>query len=307
MVFNVNEAPTLSTDQVAAFVQLAHQGSIRGAAGMLHITEQGLRNRLIALERRLGVELYRKARGIRNVTPLTTQGQQFLPHAIAFLEHAGELTRVFAADQQVQEIAIVASQYLATYVLIRGIGQFHQAHPEIRVRLSVRTESEIESMLLERPEVQLGFAAPYESSTALHYDHLFSMNWSVVTARSHTLAARKRVRLEDIAGHPLIVYERGSTGRQHVIEAFGRRGLTPKIDMEATTTDLIVRMVEADFGVSIVPLMADGTVTHGRKIFAQELGKQVRPIDSGILTRRGESLSAGAAAFVQFVRHNVLS
>ena len=57
--------PSLSTDQVAAFVELAKQGSLREAAKGLHITEQGVRNRLLALEQRLGVELYQKRRGVR--------------------------------------------------------------------------------------------------------------------------------------------------------------------------------------------------------------------------------------------------
>ena len=40
-------------------------------------------------------------------------------------------------------------------------------------------------------------------------------------------------------------FEPGSTGRQHVLEAFYRRELTPTVAMEATTTQLVVRMVEA--------------------------------------------------------------
>src|SRR3954447_22901037 len=77
--------PSLSTDQVAALVELARAGSLRGAAGGLHITEQGLRNRLVALERLLEVQLYHKQRGPRRRSPLTPQGEQFLPHATAFL------------------------------------------------------------------------------------------------------------------------------------------------------------------------------------------------------------------------------
>src|SRR5262245_57275749 len=45
--------PSLSTDQVAAFVELAREGSLRKAAQVLMISEQGLRNRLVALEERL--------------------------------------------------------------------------------------------------------------------------------------------------------------------------------------------------------------------------------------------------------------
>jgi DNA-binding transcriptional LysR family regulator len=69
--------PSLSTDQVAAFVQLARQGSLRAASETLFISEQGLRSRLLALEGRLGVELYRKSRGLRRRTPLTEQGRLF--------------------------------------------------------------------------------------------------------------------------------------------------------------------------------------------------------------------------------------
>src|SRR6267154_1237670 len=90
-----SDVPSLSTDQVAAFVELARQGSLRGAAEVLLISEQGLRNRLVALEKRLKVELYRKARGVKRGNPLTREGQRFLPHAVAFLERACELTELF--------------------------------------------------------------------------------------------------------------------------------------------------------------------------------------------------------------------
>ncbi len=54
------ESPSLSTDQVAAFVELAKSGSLRLASHALHISEQGLRSRLLALEHRIGAELYHK-------------------------------------------------------------------------------------------------------------------------------------------------------------------------------------------------------------------------------------------------------
>ena len=54
-----------------------------------------MRNRLITLESRLGVELYRKIRGPRRSSVLTEQGRRFLPHALGFLERAHELCRTF--------------------------------------------------------------------------------------------------------------------------------------------------------------------------------------------------------------------
>lgn len=293
--------PSLSTDQVTAFVELARWGNIRAAAAGLFITEQGLRSRLLALEERLGVELYRKSRGMRRVTPLTPSGRQFLPQAQAFLERAAELCDLFRTDAAPRETSVVASQYLIAYSLIGAVRRFHAAFPAIRVRLSARTEREIEAALLNTVEFALGVAAPYESSPDLEYRHLYSMHWSLIAPPKHPLLARRRLTLADLKDAPLIFYERGSTGRQHVVEAFQRQGIHPHVEWEATNTDLIVRMVEAGLGLGIVPLHPSGEVTRGRRVGARSLGRQVRPIDSGVLLRRGERLSPASETFLKFL------
>jgi DNA-binding transcriptional LysR family regulator len=293
--------PSLSTDQVAAFVQLAKLGSLRAAAETLFISEQGLRSRLLALEQRLGVELYRKSRGLRKRTPLTAQGEQFLPHAAAFVERATELCSLFHDHQGPHEVDVVASQYLIAYVLIAAVQRFHAAYPDIHVRLSARTEREIEQALLGSLEFSFGVAAPYESAPELEYRHMFSMHWSLITPEGHPLALRRGVKLAQIIRYPLIVYERGSTGRQHVVEAFQQASLAPHVEIEATNTDLIVRMVEAGLGVAIVPLHDSGAVTAGRRVAIRSLGRQVRPIHSGVLLRRGERRSTATERLLEFL------
>jgi DNA-binding transcriptional LysR family regulator len=296
------DLPCLSTDQVAAFVELARQGSLRRASRVLHITEQGVRSRLLTLERRLKVELYRKVQGMRQATPLTQQGQQFLPHAIAFLERAGELAELFATNAGPKDVHVAASQYLLRYVLIDAVRRFHRRFPQIRVRLSVHNEQQIEAALLRDSDVALGVAAPYEPSTELEYRHVFSMRWSLITPPAHPLARRKRLTLRELVDQPLIVFERGSTGRQHVLDAFHDRGLSPQIQMETTTTEIVIRMVEAGLGIAIVPLLPSGVVTRGCKIAVRDLVDPIRPIHSGILTRRGDALPAAAREFIQFVQ-----
>jgi len=293
--------PSLSTDQVAAFIELARQGSLRQAAGVLHITEQGVRNRLLALEHRLGVELYQKRRGVRRRQPLTPEGQLFLPHALSFLERAQHLAELFGEPTEPHEIHVAATQYLILYVLIEAVRRFHKAFENIHVRLSNMTEEEIEEALLQDPELAFGVAAPYESSPDLEYLHLFSMNWSLTAPPRHPFLRKPSLKLSDLTHAPLILFERGSTGRQHVMDAFHGQALSPRVDMETTNTEIIVRMVEAGLGVSIVPLMPSGRVTRGRRIGVRSLGEQIRPIHSGILVRRAEKLRPAAQAFIDFL------
>ena len=294
--------PSLSTDQVAAFVELARHGSLRAAAVTLHLTEQGVRNRLVALEQRLRVELYRKSRGPRRAPPLTEQGRKFLPHALAFLDRARQLVETFTEPSGAAQIHVAATQYLILYILIDAVRRFHQAFPHIRVRLSNHKEQEIEEALLSDPELALGVAAPYESSPGLEYIHLFSLDWSLVTPVGHPLLRKRKVGLEDLIDLPLILFERGSTGRRHVMDAFHGAGLSPRIDMETTNTEIALRMVEAGLGVSVVPLPpGGGSVTRGRRIGVRGLEGMIPPIHSGILVRRGEALAPAAEAFKRFL------
>jgi DNA-binding transcriptional LysR family regulator len=304
----MNESlPHLSTDQIAAFVEVARHGQLRAAARLLSITEQGLRNRLLALEAQVGVELYRKIRGPRRLTVLTDAGRRFLPHALAFLERAHELCQAFEIDAGPQEIRVAASQYLIRYVLIDVLKQFARAEPSIHVRVSTMNEREVEEVLLTDAEVAFGLAAPYEPSPDLEYHELFAMNWSLIVRPGHPLGARRRVRLEDLTREALILYERGSTGRQHVLDAFHDRGLVPRVAFETTSTETIVSMVEAGLGLSIVPLLPSGVVTRGRRVDVRPLTGAIRPIHSGILLRPRTKLSGTASRLLEFTRSRASS
>jgi DNA-binding transcriptional LysR family regulator len=297
-----NRLPALSTDQIAAFVELSRQGQIRSAAAVLGITEQGLRNRLLTLEERLGAELYRKSRGPRRSAVLTDQGRRFLPHAIGFLERAGELCRTLDVESGAREIRIAASQYLIRYLLIDILKEFRRAAPGIHVRISTMNELEAEETLRNDPEVSMCVVAPYEPSPDFEYYELFAMSWSLITPQRHPLAGKRLVRLKDLVDQPLIIYERGSTGRQHVLDAFHERDLTPQVALETTSTETIVSMVEAGLGISIVPLLPNGAVTRGRRVRARDLDAPIRPIHSGVLVRRGEKLAAISQQLLDFIR-----
>jgi DNA-binding transcriptional LysR family regulator len=259
----------------------------------------------LAIEKRVGAGLYHKARGIRRGSPLTAAGRRFLPHAQAFLQRATELTELFSDDPLDREVHVAASQYLVLYVLLDVLRRFHAAFPQTHINISVRNEQEIEQALRQDPDVVLGIAAPHEPSPDLEYIHLFSLDWKLIAPARHPLLQMKRVRLAHLADQPLILFERGSTGRQHVVDGFHLQSITPHVATETTNTEIIVRMVEAGLGISIVPLLANGIVTKGRTVGICELGDQIRPIHSGILYRKGITLPAAAKEFVAFVKEAV--
>jgi DNA-binding transcriptional LysR family regulator len=293
--------PSLSTDQVLAFVELARTGSIRLAAEALSLSEEGLRSRLLTLEERVGCELYHKARGRRDATTLTHDGRMLLEKARRFIDQANELLLSHEPGSAPREILVLSSQYLAYYLLIDVVGSFQQRFPHIAVRLVTRTEEQIREQMLASTAPALGICAPSEFPAALEYRHWFAMGWHFIAPQGHPLLRRADLQLEDLVDEPLIVFEPGSTGRQHVLEAFYRRELSPTVAMEATTTQLVVRMVEAGLGVAIVPLLHSGAVTRGTTVGSVALGDQIRPIESGVFLRADIELDEATHALLDYV------
>jgi DNA-binding transcriptional LysR family regulator len=163
-------------------------------------------------------------------------------------------------------------------------------------------ESDVAAALLGDSGVAFGLTAPYESTPALQYSGLFAMNWSLITPPRHALLAKRGVGLHEIAEHPLILYERGSTGRQHVLDAFHERGLAARVALETTSTETVVSMVEAGLGVSVVPLLPSGAVTRGRRVEIRPIRDAIRPIHSGVLLRQGEKPVGAAARLLEFTK-----
>lgn len=294
--------PSISTDQVRAFIELARTGAIRLAAKTLHLSEEGLRSRLLTLEERVGASLYEKERGRRGEVRLTHAGQIFLGKAVQFVEEARKLTCLFDPVQSPHEVRIAASQYLTYYLLIDVVRAFHAQFPDIGVRVFTRTEQQILASIQGDAGFALGICAPIEYPADLVYHHWFSMNWYFVARRDHLLLRQPSVRLADLADQPLILFEPGSTGRQHVLEAFYSQGVSPRIAMEATSTQIIVRMVEAGLGVAVVPLLPSGVVTRHLDVGQIPLGDQIRPIESGILSGPAWQHDRAVQRFISFVQ-----
>lgn len=277
--------PPLSTEQVAAFVELARLGSLHLAAESLHLSNEGLRGRVLALEEALGANLYRKERGRRGAVELTASGRRFLQKATRFLDQAHELTTLFEPRVQAKEIQLLASHYLMAYVLVDAVREFRAAHPEYLLRLSTRTESQIFGLLLSEAHCAIGACTPTDFPRGLHYHAWRNVGWSLAVPRTHRLARAKAVKLEQIAQEPLIVFERGSAGRLHVLETFFALGIEPTVRTEASSTPLMLSMVDAGLGLAIIPAPSTPAPLRGLDVAVVPISDPIRPIETGLFLR----------------------
>lgn len=80
--------PAVSTEQIQAFVEFVHSGTLRQTAVNLHLSIEGVRARLLALQSRIGEPLYQSTRGRNDSLTLTAAGERVLALAPKFLDLA---------------------------------------------------------------------------------------------------------------------------------------------------------------------------------------------------------------------------
>ena len=122
-----------SLNWLRVFEAAARTESFARAAAQLNLSAAAVSQQVKALEDRLGAPLF--LRGAHSVT-LTDLGRAYLPsvqQALGLLEEATE--GVFGAPRE-EPVFVQSVLLFAHGVLARGLGDFQQAHPNIRVTLN---------------------------------------------------------------------------------------------------------------------------------------------------------------------------
>lgn len=295
------QVSSISTDQVSAFVELVHSGSIRLAAETLHLSEEGLRSRLLMLEDRLGVTLYEKERGRRTSVSLTHAGRLFHRKAVQFLEQASNLAELSEPSNAVQEMRIAVSHYMANFYLGDILKRFYGDFPHITVQVTTGTEQQVISAMREEASIKIGICVCDELPKGLDYQQLLPMHWRFVAPVKHHLLGRSEVSLEELAQEPLIMFESPCPGRRRILEAFYAKGIAPRTAIEVTTTQMLLNLVEEGIGASIIPVLQDSTILRGRQIGEAAISDGIRPVEYGILSRKDSGANDPSRELLRFI------
>ncbi|GEM_PF-674953 len=302
-----HKASQISLDQLGAFVELARQGSIRTAARTLCLSEEGLRSRLLALEERLGVSLYEKERGRRHGVKLTPAGLAFLDKATRLLEEARELAGSFKPEQASSTIRLLISETLPPGLSCILARDFHAQYPEIAMSVAACSQRQLMSGLQTGAGPEVGICAPGEFPEGLVYRPWLSLDWSLLAPRGGRLAQQPQVAFEELVAEPLIAFEADTTEQRHVLEAFRRRNLVPRIGVTVTSFQMAIRMVETGMGVALLPLPPAGVHVSDEAIARVPTGDAIRPVQTYIVTRAASQNAGAVHAFLDFVSRHPLS
>jgi DNA-binding transcriptional LysR family regulator len=235
-------------------VAVARERNFTRAAKGLRIAQPPLSRQIQQLEEDLGVVLIE--RGSRPVR-LTDAGRLLYEQAMQVLERVEEIRamtrRIHEAEQPRFSIGFVASTLYG--YLPEVIRRYRAARPAVELVLIELTTLE-QIAALKEGRIDVGFGRIPFDDAAIERTLLRNEKLSAALPRTHALAARTgRLRLDELAGDPLVVYPKAPrpSYADQVLALFRERGLKPPVVHEVRELQTALGLVAAEAGVCLVP------------------------------------------------------
>ena len=239
------------------FIVVAEEGHVTRAAQRLGMQQPPLSQQIRALERELGVQLFRrKPRGVE----LTDAGKVFLERSREILDdvdRAFASTRRTARGEQGRVVVGFTSSAPFHPFVPRVIRAFREMSPLVSLILEESGSSELVQGLHNESIDAAFIRSPEADLDGLLVRPLLEEDMVVALPAGHRLARDEHVPLplDALASETFVLYKRpGGPGLYDTIIAACRNaGFSPRVGQEAPRILSTLNLVAAGIGVSIVP------------------------------------------------------
>jgi DNA-binding transcriptional LysR family regulator len=291
----------IDSERLRTFVAVARARNFSRAAEQLGKTQPSVSQAVAALERDVGQRLFvRDGR----TTHLTAAGKLLLQHAEVIFAEMDRAQAALAGLGELRqgELVVGTSDTLAYYLLPPVFAAFRARYPGVELRLGNRPSPATAAQVAERG-VDVGIVtSPIAPDTRLRFEPLLAHQDLAICAPGHPLARKRQVRLDELLAHPLLLLDRTTGARAALDAVFARARVQPRVSMEMSSVEVLKRLVELGFGLSIVPALAvsrelrAGTLATVR-VAGLSPGRQI-----GLLTPAVGPMAPAATAFAEIAR-----
>lgn len=256
------ELNAVNDEVLEAIIAIADEKSISKAASKLFISQSALSRILQKKEEELEeILFYRTSKGLLP----TPSGVFFIEHARKIRKLYEDLDSEFCAVNQLHKgkIVIAAPTRLCSVVLPQPIREFHRRYPNVKFSVHDISGTGTEEEVINA-KADIGFIYLPPRCGNMMTAPLFTISSVILVPKDHP--ANKKayfsqeiqaycMALEDIAAYDFILPSLSTNSRRFANRVFNAAGIKPNISIEAVSLDVIISLVAAGDGVSVIPLL----------------------------------------------------
>jgi len=245
------------------FVAVAEELHFGRAAKRLYIAQPPLSQQIHQLEEELEVLLFKRTN--RRVE-LTDAGQTFLSEAYKILAQVeqAKLLAQRTARGEVGKLALGFVSSAAFELLPHLLYAYREQYPQIYVSLHEMEKDEQIAALFAR-QIQVGLLRPPINSFELCSEIILQEPLLLALPSQHQLVSKAQISIHDLVNETFVLQPRHWTLGlyDHVMSLCYSAGFSPNVKQEAADTYLLIGLVAANMGISLVPASAQFVRSQG--------------------------------------------
>lgn len=236
------------------FVAAYDHGTFAAAAAELGLTQQAVSKSILRLEESIGARLFE--RDGRRLRP-TAFADLLLPHARAI---AAEAERFRAGLDDLMggrggTLRIGVGPSAATDLVSNAVARFAERRPDVRVKVEAGLFDDMaDSLILGRLDLFIAIRQIDRPIPLIAQDTLREVDYVVVAGRSHPLAMKPNVSLEDLAAADWLVGTALGDIEGRFADTFRAAGIRPpKAKVETSSVLFALSMLQHGRHLMILP------------------------------------------------------
>lgn len=290
--------------QLRSFVEVIHQGGFTQAAKTLHISQSAVSKQVAQLEQSLGTPLLERQ---GSHIHLTAAGNVVLQRAEGMLRLRNELLSELddLSHMTRGELRLGLPMLGSDTLFASRFAEYRRRYPNIQVHLleggSLNVEQAVRS-----GELELGGSLT-PKDPAFAYQPFCDEPLDALLPADHPLAMNAKVRLEELADTPFLLYQRSFVLNDRLLQACQQLGFTPREGVRSGQADFLAALVAAGQGVVLLPsVVARALVRPGVVRLTLKAPEYLR-WDIAFIWREGAYLSKAAQAWLALLREQPVS
>jgi LysR family hydrogen peroxide-inducible transcriptional activator len=206
------------------------------------------------LEDELGVTLVERTP--RKVL-LTEVGQEIVQRARDVLHEVDQIKAIArrTLDPESGTVRLGIFPTLGPYLLPHVVQPIRKRFPKLELLL-VEEKTEVILRQLREGRLDAGILALPVHDNQLHMEKLFDEPFVLAVPEGNALAARKSIRLDDLADQNLLLLEEGHCLRDQALEVCQLAGTGERSGFRATSLETLRQMVAANVGITLLPTLS---------------------------------------------------
>ena len=237
-------------------VAVCQTGSTTKAGEKLYIAQPSISLAISEIESYYGIRLFDR---ISKRLHITESGKLFLQYANQIVDLFDSMEQKVKNFDTMGVLRVGTSITIGNYLLPNYVKEFKETHPDMDVKVIIDNSDKIQQYVLSN-QIDIGLIEGIVHSETLIKQNFRDDELILICAKDHHFAGKKGIKIPLLQSECLLLREMGSAGRELFDSTMMTHGLEFAPSWESTSTQAILRAVQANLGISVLPylLVKDG-------------------------------------------------